>query len=42
MENASLELIVHHSCKTPDEDENIPQGIVRFDYSLWKHNRQYM
>ena len=32
MENISLELMVHHNCKIPDDEENIPQGIVRFDY----------
>ena len=38
MENISLELMVHQSCKIPDDEENIPQGIVRFDYSPWKHD----
>ena len=39
MENiSSLELMVHHSCKIPDDEENIPQGIVRFDYSPQKQN----
>ena len=33
MENISLELMVHHSCQISDDEENIPAGIVRFDYS---------
>ena len=38
MDNISLELMVHHSCKIPDDEENIPQGTVMFDYSHWKHD----
>ena len=38
MENNSMQLMAHHSCKIPDDDENIPQGIVTFDYHLWKHD----
>ena len=38
MENISLGLMDHQSCKTPDDEENIPQGIVMFDYSPWKRD----
>ena len=38
MENNSMQLMAHQSCKIPDDDENIPQGIVTFDYHLLKHD----
>ena len=33
-----MQLMAHQSCKIPDDDENIPQGIVTFDYHLLKHD----
>ena len=38
MENISVEFMAHHSCQISDEEENIPAGIVRSDYSHWKYD----